>query len=311
MASCLEGANPEQCYYIFTGRGSNGKSKLMDLMTYTLGDYITSIQATVLTRKRPDSGAANPDVIVTKCKRFIYMQEPDAKEPLNTSRMKQFSGEDLVEARALYGDQEKFKIMGKLFMMCNDLPPIYSMDNGTWRRIRVIPFESTFRSPEHPDWKSGKKNIHLKDEFLNIKLREWRESFLSLLVHIYETQYLVSGLHPEPAVVNQASDSYKESYDVFSKFYTDRVREDEDAPRIDFRDIKRIFQIWRKDNGIKANLSDNELWNRIQDCSKIHILDAKKQLMTRIRIFSTDEEVEAYDQGLTGDGLIEEEEEED
>ena len=309
MASCLEGANPEQCYYIFTGRGSNGKSKLMDLMTYTLGDYITSIQATVLTRKRPDSGAANPDVIVTKCKRFIYMQEPDAKEPLNTSRMKQFSGEDLVEARALYGDQEKFKIMGKLFMMCNDLPPIYSMDNGTWRRIRVIPFESTFRSPEHPDWKSGKKNIHLKDEFLNIKLREWRESFLSLLVHIYETQYLVSGLHPEPAVVNQASDSYKESYDVFSKFYTDRVREDEDAPRIDFRDIKRIFQIWRKDNGIKANLSDNELWNRIQDCSKIHILDAKKQLMTRIRIFSTDEEVEAYDQGLTGDGLIEEEEE--
>jgi hypothetical protein len=104
LSSCLEGANPEQCYYIFTGRGSNGKSKLVELMRLTLGDYITSIQSTVLTRKRPDSGAANPDVIVTKCKRFIYMQEPDAKEPLNTSRMKQFSGEDMVEARALFGD---------------------------------------------------------------------------------------------------------------------------------------------------------------------------------------------------------------
>ena len=310
MSSCLEGANPEQCYYIFTGRGSNGKSKLMDLMSYTLGDYITSIQATVLTRKRPDSGAANPDVIVTKCRRFIYMQEPDAKEPLNTSRMKQFSGEDLVEARALYGDQEKFKIMGKLFMMCNDLPPIYSMDNGTWRRIRVIPFESTFRSPGHPDWKSGKSNIFMKDENLGIKLKEWRESFLSLLVHIYETQYLVGGIYPEPSIVLKASDSYKESFDVFSKFYTERVREEENAPRLDFRDIKRVFQIWRKDNGIKANLGDIELWNRIQDCNKIHVLDAKKQIITRVRIFSTDEEVESYDQGIDGI-LIEDEEGED
>jgi P4 family phage/plasmid primase-like protien len=310
MSSCLEGANPEQCYYIFTGRGSNGKSKLMDLMSYTLGDYITSIQATVLTRKRPDSGAANPDVIVAKCRRFIFMQEPDAKEPLNTSRMKQFSGEDLVEARALYGDQEKFKIMGKLFMMCNDLPPIYSMDNGTWRRIRVVPFESTFRSPEHPDWKSGKSNIYLKDENLGLKLKEWRESFMSLLVHIYETQYLVTGLHPEPLIVLKASDSYKESFDVFSKFYSERVRYEVTAPRIDFKELKRQFQNWRKDCAIKANLSDTEIWNRIQEINNVHILDSKKQIMSQIRVFSTDEEVENYDQQKNGI-LIEDDEEED
>ena len=311
MSSCLEGANPEQCYYIFTGRGSNGKSKLMDLMSYTLGDYITSIQATVLTRKRPDSGAANPDVIVAKCRRFIFMQEPDAKEPLNTSRMKQFSGEDLVEARALYGDQEKFKIMGKLFMMCNDLPPIYSMDNGTWRRIRVVPFESTFRSPEHPDWKSGKSNIYLKDENLSLKLKEWRESFMSLLVHIYETQYLVTGLHPEPMVVLKASDSYKESFDVFSKFYSERIRYEVTAPRIDFKELKRQFQNWRKDNAIKANLSDIEIWNRVQENNNVHILDSKRQIMSQIRIFSTDEEVENYDQQKNGILIEDEEEEED
>jgi P4 family phage/plasmid primase-like protien len=310
MASCLEGANPEQCYYIFTGRGSNGKSKLVELMRLTLGDYITSIQSTVLTRKRPDSGAANPDVIVTKCKRFIYMQEPDAKEPLNTSRMKQFSGEDMVEARGLFQDQEKFKIMGKLFMMCNDLPPIYSMDNGTWRRIRVVPFESTFRSAEHPDWKSGRANIYLKDEFLDIKLREWRQSFLSLLVHIYETEYLVHGLHPEPAVVLRASDSYKESFDVFAKFCNERIRR-EDQNRVDFKDLKRVFQIWRKDNAIKANLSDGELWNRCLDSSEIGKLDptGKKQIMMHIRIFSTDEEVESFEQRKNG--VIEEGEEEE
>jgi P4 family phage/plasmid primase-like protien len=295
MSSTLEGSNPEQCYYIFTGRGSNGKSKLVELMRLTLGDYITSIQSTVLTRKRPDSGAANPDVIVAKNRRFIYMQEPDAKEPLNTSRMKQFSGEDMVEARGLFQDQEKFKIMGKLFMMCNDLPPIYSMDNGTWRRIKVVPFISTFRDADHADWKLKKPNIHLKDEFLDIKLKEWRESFLSLLVHIYETQYLVNGLHPIPAVVNQASDSYKESFDVFSKFCHERIRR-EDNNRVDFKDLRRIFQQWRKENSVKANLTDTELWNRCLDSSDIGKLDSKKQVLVHIRLFSTDEEVEAYDE---------------
>jgi len=144
MASCLEGNNREQCYYTFIGCGGNGKSKIVDLMRYTFGEYCSSLQATALTRKRPDSGAANPDIISIKNKRFIYLQEPDDSEPLNTSRMKQFSGEDVVEARGLFEDQQRFRISGKLFMMCNKHPPVHSMDRGTWRRIRAIPFNSKF-----------------------------------------------------------------------------------------------------------------------------------------------------------------------
>jgi putative DNA primase/helicase len=75
-----------------------------------LGDYVSSLQATALTRKRPESGAANPDIVSIRNKRFIYLQEPDEREPLNTSRMKQFSGEDIVEARGLFEDQQRFKI---------------------------------------------------------------------------------------------------------------------------------------------------------------------------------------------------------
>ena len=139
LASCLEGQNSQQLFFVNQGGGSNGKSMIQNLMEFTFGDYQTSLQTTVLTRKRPESGAANPDMITTKCKRYIYMGEPDAGEKLNTSRMKQLSGEDRIEARGLFSDQEKFNMMGKLFLSCNDLPPISSMDNGTWRRIRVIP----------------------------------------------------------------------------------------------------------------------------------------------------------------------------
>jgi phage/plasmid-associated DNA primase len=228
MASCLEGMNREQCYYTFIGVGGNGKSKVVDLMRYTFGDYCSSLQATALTRKRPDSGAANPDIIAIKNKRFIYLQEPDDKEPLNTSRMKQFSGEDVVEARGLFEDQQRFRITGKLFMMCNSLPPIHAMDRGTWRRIRVLLFGSKFVDPSDPDLKAGRPNVFVRDNGLDGKLREWREAWLSLLVHVYENEYLVNGLEPIPQVVLEESNKYKESFDQYGKFKAERM--------IDFRD---------------------------------------------------------------------------
>jgi phage/plasmid-associated DNA primase len=235
--------------------GSNGKSKLVELMRLTLGDYQTSMASTVMTRKRPESGAANPEIMVTKCRRFIYMQEPDDKEPINTSVMKQFSGEDIVEARQLFGEQEKFRIMGKIFMMCNTLPPVTSMDEGTWRRIRVVPFESTFLPPDHPGLRLNKPNTFPRDSKLDEKMRTWREPFLSLLVHIYDTEYIKSGLNPVPEIVLQASNKYKDNFDIVAKFDSERISEpktDEDVHKcrtepIDSKYILSVFRAWKKE----------------------------------------------------------------
>jgi phage/plasmid-associated DNA primase len=264
LASCLEGVNREQCFYVATGVGGNGKSKMVDLMRFTFGDYQTSMQSTVLTRKRPESGAANPDIMAAKCRRFIYLQEPDDKEPINTSRMKQFSGEDMVEARALYGDQEKFVIMGKLFMMCNKLPPVTTMDRGTWRRIRVIPFISKFVLPDHDEYKLGRPNVYLMDPMMDKKLRAWREPFLSLLVHIYETEYIPFGLNPVPAEVMAASDKYKENFDVYARFRGERIRmpvtmEEKMECRNDpitTNKLKTIISMWRKDARVELTAQD-------------------------------------------------------
>jgi P4 family phage/plasmid primase-like protien len=269
LASCMEGMNREQCFYVATGVGGNGKSKLVELMRMTFGDYQTSMQSTVLTRPRPDSSAANPDIMAAKCRRFIYMQEPDHNEEINTSRMKQFSGEDMVEARALYGDQEKFIIMGKLFMMCNKLPPVTTMDRGTWRRIRVIEFQSKFVMPDHDEYKAGKPNVFLIDPMLDKKLREWREPFLALLVHIYETEYIPFGLHPVPAAVMRASNKYKDGLDVCARFISERVRQpitiEEKMERrqhpIKTQNIRRMVIKWKNDNKVK--IDPDEFMNRL------------------------------------------------
>ena len=295
LASCLEGTNREQCYYTLTGVGGNGKSKLVELMRFVFGDYQTSLQSTALTRKRPESGAANPEIMAIKNRRFIYLQEPDDKEPLNTSRMKQFSGEDMIEARRLYGDQEKFKLMGKMFMMCNSMPIIKTMDRGTWRRIRVIPFISKFVDPTNPEYILKRANVFLRDNDLDKKLVKWREPFFSYLVHIYEKEYLVNGLEPIPDIVIKASNDYKESNDSYAKFSTDRIRKDPTnfEAKVIFKDIIKIYNKWIEGTGnLARRLTPQELQNRINEEFGE---PADKKTYLGIILFDSDELIDSWD----------------
>lgn len=294
LASCLEGMNREQCFYTWIGVGGNGKSKLVELMRLTLGEYQGSLAATALTRKRPESGAANPDIISVKNSRFIYLQEPDEREPLNTARMKQFSGEDVVEARGLFQDQQKFKIQGKMFLLCNKRPPIHSMDRGTWRRIRVIPFESKFVDPASGEVNHA-QNIFPIDRELDHKIYEWREAFFSYLVHIYDTQYLKQGLEPTPAIVKQESDKYREAFDSFAKFKGARIRTCP-GEKVLIKDIQRAYKTWMEEfgNGQKF-MSANDLEVRL---TEEYGEPRDKKTFNNIRLFYTDEEIEEYDASL-------------
>jgi P4 family phage/plasmid primase-like protien len=297
LASCLEGANKEQTYETWIGVGGNGKSKLVDLMSMAIGDYATSLQSTVLTRKRPESGAANPDIMAVRNKRFIYMAEPDDREPLNTSRMKQFTGEDDVEARGLFEDQTKFKITGKIFMLCNAFPAINTMDRGTWRRVRAVPFESKFvdTSVEEP---KPEENIYPRDNQLDAKMKEWRTLFMSRLVHVYRTEYLPYGLGQVPAIVTQESNKYQESFDSVAKFMNARIREiTKGGYESSIKDIFRVYKNWYESigGGVGRKLSQQELYKRLSDkCGE----PADKKTFRQMRLFEDDIDIEEYDRSL-------------
>lgn len=298
LASCLEGANKEQTYETWIGVGGNGKSKLVDLMSMVLGDYASSLQSTAMTRKRPESGAANPDIMAIRNKRFIYMAEPDDREPLNTSRMKQFTGEDDVEARGLFEEQTKFKITGKIFMLCNAFPAINTMDRGTWRRVRAVPFESKFVDPGTEQVKP-EEHIYARDNQLDANLKKWRTLFMSRLIYIYKTEYLPRGLGAIPAIVTQESNKYQESFDSVAKFMNARIREiKKGGYEADIQSIFRIYKRWYDDigGGVGRKLSQNELYKRLSDkCGE----PSDRKTFKQMRLFEDDADIEEYDQSLT------------
>jgi P4 family phage/plasmid primase-like protien len=295
LASCLEAKNREQCYYIWIGGGGNGKSKLVELMRMTLGDYVASLKSTALTRKKSDAGSANPEIAALRNKRFIYLQEPDENEPLNTSIMKQFSGEDMVEYRGLFADQSKMKITGKLNMMCNKLPPVNSMDRGTWRRIRVIPFVSKFVDATDPDI-NPERFIFPKDDRLDAKMARWREFFLARLVHIYETEYSVIGMGKIPDIVTSASNQYKESFDAFAKFRNTCIRQGGKATGAEttFTELWRAYGSWYSDAGAGTKkMSQQDFEKRLED--ELGFPEGKKKVFRHVRVFMSEEDSAAWD----------------
>jgi P4 family phage/plasmid primase-like protien len=295
LASCLEGTNKEQKYETWIGIGGNGKSKLVDLMSMSLGDYAKSLKSTVLTRKRPDGGNANPELMPIRNRRFIYMAEPDEGEPLNTSLMKQFTGEDSVEARGLFKEQVSFLIKGKIFMLCNRFPAIHAMDRGTWRRVVAVPFESKFVDEKSEEGKeiNPERNIWPRDDFLDIKLRKWRVPFMSRLVHVYENEYLKVGLEPIPAIIKQESENYRALFDSFGKFKMSRIRQESGA-EAQFKEIWAVYKRWSEEMGSSGGkrLTQTELQKRLND-EFGEPLD--KKTYRRVRLFDDDEDIDAYD----------------
>jgi P4 family phage/plasmid primase-like protien len=263
LSACLEGENKEQKFYILRGGGSNGKSKLINLMSFVFGEYQTSLNTAALTRKRPESGAANPDIITLKSKRFIFMQEPDEGEKLNTARIKQFTGGDIVEARALFGDQEKFKIMGRIFFSTNDLPPVNSMDGGTWRRMEVLPFESTFKPHGHPEIDAA-KHVYEQDNNLDDKFKQnsMRIAFLRLLLHYWETRYLVTGLSMPPDCVMEAVNKFKAENDSFIAFANETFIKETGATA-SITDIMPRYKMWMSLQSGRKLLKKPEIVERL------------------------------------------------
>ena len=117
--------------------------------------------------------------------------------------LKQLTGDDVVTARKMYGDEFEFKPEFKLWMATNHKPVIRGTDTGIWRRIHLIPF--TVKIPD------DKVDKHLK-----YKLAKEIPSILKWLVDgftLWRKEVLTM-----PKAVLDAVKEYRHEMDVISAF---------------------------------------------------------------------------------------------
>jgi len=244
LASCLEGKSLED-FTIWTGSGGNGKSKLLELFQNCYGDYCKNLPVSLLTNQRAASNAASPELAQTKSVRAIYFQEPDENTRINTGLMKELSGNDKIQCRALFKEPIEFKPQFKMWMLCNKLPECSATDGGTWRRMKVVEFKSEF--VDNP----VKPNQFKKDMQLSSKLSVWPEGFMAILVDRYFNIFKKVGLRA-PREVTKYTNEYQKKNNYYKEFVEECLSTKEGSS-ITLKDTYARFRDWFKDTkGLKA-----------------------------------------------------------
>ena len=219
LASYLDGYTKLQQFIIWTGSGSNGKSTTTELFKNSFGEYYGTIPVSLLTKKRSDVGKATPELANARGKRFIIFSEPDGDDQIQVGLMKELTGGEEITVRPLYKNSFTYKPQYKLVLACNKLPDVSATDNGTWRRIRVLAWESKFvDEPEPQNPKQFKRDYDLVE-----KLEKWKGAFMWYLLKVWYPLYINQGLK-EPPKVTQFTSKYKKQSDVFYEFMGENIK---------------------------------------------------------------------------------------
>lgn len=260
LASILIGTNKMQTFNNFYGCGSNGKSKLVDYMKLLLGDYAAVIPTSYLTSKRTNVGSASPELAVLKGVRFAIISEPTADDKLNDGKLKELTGGDDMIGRALFKDPITFKPQCKVVVCTNNLFEINDRTEGLWRRIRIVPFESKFVRNINTNDKFTKHQF-LIDDNLDKKMDTWKETFLSMLIHI---AFKTEGVVNDCDVVMEESNKYRISQDHLMDFVQNRIIVDED-PDVYMTKItlKNEYDIYCQQNNILKKQRMNTVYEEI------------------------------------------------
>ena len=195
-------------------KNSNGKSKILELYEKAFGEYCCTLPIALLTQKRGASSSASPELARARTKRFACLQEPGENERLNIGLMKEMTGGDKIYARGLFKEGGEFKPQFKMVLTCNHLPLVPSDDGGTWRRIRVVRFESRFC--DHPD--PNKPNEFPIDTSLSMHFDDWKEPFMGMLIEYYKR--IVTEKIKEPEEVLECTPSTSDATTSSWTFWT-------------------------------------------------------------------------------------------
>ena len=224
LASCLIGTNKNQTFNIYYGGGRNGKSKLTELMSKSLGEYKATVPITLITQKRNTIGSTSSEIVQLMGVRYAVMQEPSKGDRINEGIMKEITGGDPIQGRALFKDTVTFTPQFKLVVCTNELFEDMSTDDGTWRRIRICDYMSKFLEKPYADekWPKSEYPYQYKlDKDIDKKFGDWAPVFMAYLVKM---AYELQGNVRDCRMVMASSDKYRNNQDYLADFAKDKLK---------------------------------------------------------------------------------------
>lgn len=244
---CITGDTTESIVAMFWGGGSNGKSTLIDIMDYILGDYAMATPfGTVLHSDKGSKGSdASPDLARLPGARFVSAAEPDTGARLSEGTIKKVTGSDVLPARHLNRDFFEYVPQFKLILSFNNKPYIRGQDEGIWRRLLLIPFEQRFVDPEMLGKNPGAKP---KIKNLDNLLRQEAPGILNWILDGYRL-WAENGLQI-PEKMRAATNEYRQDSNPIYGFITSWCNRNPKAT-IQAKRCFTAYKLWCSDNGME------------------------------------------------------------
>jgi putative DNA primase/helicase len=137
----LTGLTIEQCFFCCNGVGANGKSTLLEVLSYVFGEYAGNLPFSALELRDRNRF----DLVMLVGARFVTAIETREGVRLNEQRIKALTGSDRITAEQKYKPAFTFLPTHKLWLAFNHPPTITDDSPAMWRRVRMIPFNREFR----------------------------------------------------------------------------------------------------------------------------------------------------------------------
>lgn len=228
-------------YAVFAiGCGRNGKSTYYGALSNVLGDYAGAIDSDALIADGKDRRFAFAGI---RGKRLVTCGELEEGRKLSTKALKFISSStDKMLLQQKYKDEEEIDRTFHLTLFTNFLPKVNATDDGTWRRIEVIPFNATMPTGENEikDYAD-----HLATNAGGAILR-W---IIDGAVELCNARFNIELFRPD--AVTRAKQQYRESESWINGFLDDcfEVRRD---GTVRSGDLQKMWGIYSRMNGIPA-----------------------------------------------------------
>lgn len=220
----LSGDRNEQIILFLVGKGANGKSVFLSVLKHVFGSYAGVINSKALVDR--NTNAIPSDIAGLANKRFVLLSEFPEHLPLNTATVKSITGGDEITARYLYKDWFEFKPQFQIVCAVNELPKLDWVDDAYFRRVRIIPFQRTFKLNE-------------MDKNLEKKLKAETDGIIAWMIEGYQ-MYKVEGLQPSQKMIDFLHE-YQGNQDPVKQFVETTINKCEEGNFLPLFEIIKEF----------------------------------------------------------------------
>jgi putative DNA primase/helicase len=200
----LSGSVDEQCFWLLIGEGRNGKSVLLSILEFILGDYAVAASFDIFMMRRKDGGISPRDGMASLMgARFVRASESEQDRRFSESTIKNITGGEKIQTAKMYSEDFTYLPTFKVWLSTNYEPSIRGTDDGIWRRIRRVNFNQQV-PPEKVDPELVEKLKTEAPGILNWALEGFR-------------QYQEHGLSA-PSAVRSATEEYRKEQNPLREF---------------------------------------------------------------------------------------------